>query len=118
MKPWKVIVVAATLLGGIMLVAARAARAEPPDPGHLMGSGRLLGSRGAMLLPLILKHAKLTPEQGQQVQKIMQSDRTRLRDLSRQLEAANEQLADKLFAPGKVEIGDLTPQLQHIGLLR
>lgn len=115
MKPWKIIAVAATLLGGIMLVAARA---EPPDPGHLMGSGRLLGSRGAMLLPLILKHAKLTPEQGQQVQKIMQSDRTRLRDLSRQLEAANEQLADKLFAPGKVEIGDLTPQLQHIGLLR
>lgn len=92
--------------------------AEPPGPGPMMGAGRMFGERGAMLLPLMLKRAKLTPEQGQQVQKIMQSDRATLRALSQQLEAANDQLADKLFAPGKVEIGDLTPQLRRIGQLR
>ncbi len=115
MRTRKMLVVAGLLLSGLLSLVARA---EPPGHGPLMGPGRLFGDRGGMLLPLLLKHAKLTPEQGQQVQKIMQSDRATLRNLSQQLEAANDQLADKLFAPGKVEIGDLTPRLQHIGQLR
>jgi len=111
----RMVLIVGLLLAGVLPAVARA---EPPGPGPLMGPGRMFGDRGAMMLPLILKRAKLTPEQNQQVQKIMQTDRDTLRGLSRQLEAANDQLADKLFAPGKVEIGDLKPQVQQISQLR
>jgi Spy/CpxP family protein refolding chaperone len=84
----------------------------------MMGRARMFGNRGAMIFPLLLKRANLTPEQTQQVQKIMQSDRDTLRSLSKQLEAANDQLADKLFAPGNVQMADLAPQMQRVGQLR
>jgi Spy/CpxP family protein refolding chaperone len=106
---------AGLLLAGLLSAVATA---EPPGPGPMMGHGRMFGDRGAMIFPLLLKRANLTPEQAQQVQKIMQSDRDTLRSLSKQLEAANDQLADKLFAPGNVQITDLAPQMQRVGQLR
>jgi len=71
-----------------------------------------------MMLPLVLKHAKLTPEQTKQVQTIMETDRQALRTLFTQLEAANGQLSNKLFAAGTVQAADLTPQVQQISQLR
>ena len=59
------------LLTGLTLVAfcAGMVRAQqvgaPPMMGH--GHARMFGDSGAMMLPLVLKHAKLTPEQTKQV---------------------------------------------------
>ncbi len=40
------------------------------------------------------------------------------RALFTQLQAANNQLSDKLFAPGTVQAADLQPQVQKVSLLR
>lgn len=108
------------LLAGLMLVGmgSAVAWADSMGRGPMMGAGRMFGDRGAMMLPLLLKHANLTPEQSQQVQKIMQADREGLRSAWKQLEGANNQLADKLFASGKAQIEDLTPLVQRITQLR
>jgi Spy/CpxP family protein refolding chaperone len=52
------------------------------------------------------------------VRKIMDSDHQSLRALFTQLQTANNQLSDKLFAPGAVQPADLEPQVQKIGQLR
>ena len=84
--------------------------------GH--GHAQMFGDSGAMMLPLVLKHAKLSPEQTKQVQTIMDTDRQALRSLFTQLEAANSQLTHKLFAAGTIQAADLTPQVQQISQLR
>lgn len=92
--------------------------AEPLGPFHPMGRGAMLGDSGGMMLPLLLKHVHLTPEQTKQVQAIMDSDRQNLHSLLNQLQTANEQLASKLFAPGNVQPADLAPQMQTVNQLR
>ena len=92
-------------------------RAQPmggPPMGR-MGHG---GDSPAMMLHMILKNAGLTPDQQTQVRKIMEDDHQQLRALFAKLQAANSQLADKLFAPGAVQAADLTPQVQQITQLR
>ena len=109
-------------LAGLTLVTFCAAmvRAQPLGAPPMMGHGhaRMFGDSGATMLPLVLKHAKLTPEQTKQVQAIMDTDRQALRTLFTQLEAANSQFTNKLFAPGAVQAADLTPQVQQISQLR
>lgn len=104
----------------LSLFAARLAGAQPVGLPPMMGGhghGRMFGG-GAMMLPLVLKHAQLTPEQTKQIETIMASDRQTLRALSAQLDAANSQLTNKLFAPGPVQAADLMPQVQQIASLR
>ncbi len=114
MKTVVVLLVAAVLTAAAPVMLA----AEPLGPPFMMGGGHMFGDSGAMMLPLVLKHANLTPEQTAQVHKIMDSDRATLRALRKQLDVANGQLADKLFAPGPVQAADLTPQVQQISQLR
>ncbi len=104
----------------VALCSAAIGQAQPLGPPPMMGRGhgRMFGDSGAMMLPLVLKHAKLTPEQNKQVESIMASDRQTLQALSKQLEAANTQLTNKLFAPGSVQAADLAPQVQQIAQLR
>ena len=78
----------------------------------------MIGDSPAMMLPLVLRHANLTPDQQAQVHKIMEADHKNLQALFKQLQAANDQLTDKLFAPGAVQASDLTPQIQQIMQLR
>jgi Spy/CpxP family protein refolding chaperone len=85
----------------------------PPPMGRMMH-----GDSPAMLLRMVLKSADLTPDQQNQVRKIMDAEHQNLRALFTQLETANRQLADKLFAPGTVQAADLTPQVQKITQLR
>ncbi len=93
--------------------------ADPLGPFHLMGrGGSMLGDSGGMMLPLLLKHVHLTPEQTKQVQAIMDGDRQNLRSLLTQLQTANDQLASKLFAPGNLQPADLAPQIQTVNQLR
>ena len=81
--------------------------------------GRMMhGDSPAIMLHMVLKQADLTPDQQDKVRKIMEADHQSLRTLFTQLQAANNQLADKLFAPGAVQATDLTPQVQRITQLR
>jgi len=109
---------------GLLLVSLAPTRllAQPMGPPPMMmkgmGHNPMFGDSPAMMLPLVLRHADLTPDQQAQVHKIMEADHENLQTLFKQLQAANDQLTDKLFAPGPVQASDLTPQVQQIMQLR
>jgi Spy/CpxP family protein refolding chaperone len=84
---------------------------------HFMGMGPM-GDGPGMMLPLLLKGVNLTTEQQTRVRGIMDTHRPTLHTLFQQLRTAHEEMANKLFAPGAVQAGDLTPQVQHIAQLR
>ena len=101
----------------LAVLVAAPLRAEPMGPPR-MAPPMMHGDSPAMMLHMILRQADLTPEQQDRVHKIMESDHQALRSLFQQLQDANDQLADKLFAPGTVELADLTPQVQEVTQLR
>jgi Spy/CpxP family protein refolding chaperone len=108
------------ILSTALLLAALAAapvKAEPMGPPG-MAPPRMHGDSPAMMLHMILRQADLTPEQQDRVHEIMESDHQTLRTLFQQLQDANDQLGDKLFAPGTVQLADLMPQVQQITQLR
>lgn len=114
-----------TLLAGVAAVCLSSAplQAQPMGPPMMMkgmgGPHMMFGGDGpSIMLPLVLRHANLTADQQTQVHKIMDADHQNLRALFKQLETANDHLADKLFAPGAVQAADLTPQVQQITQLR
>ena len=80
--------------------------------------GMMHGDSPAFMLRMVLKQAGLTPDQQNQVHKIMEADHQSLHALFTQLQTANQQLAGKLFGPGPVQAADLTPQVQQITQLR
>jgi Spy/CpxP family protein refolding chaperone len=83
------------------------------------GMGRMMHEDSpAMMLHMVLRQAGLTPEQQNRVRQIMEAEHQSLRALFTQLRVANNQLADKLFAPAGVQAGDLKPQVQQIMQLR
>jgi Spy/CpxP family protein refolding chaperone len=112
-----------TLLAALALLSVWAAplvaqpMGGPPMGGPPMG-GMMHGDSPAMMLRMVLKQADLTPDQQNQVRKIMEAEHQNLRALFTQLNTANNQLADKLFGPGTVQAADLTPQVQQITQLR
>ena len=65
------------------------------------------------------QHAvKLTPERDARVREILSARRTAARSMLDQLRQAQQELADRLLAPGEVQAADIQPQLQQIGQLR
>lgn len=84
--------------------------------GHPPGGMRGEGTK--MMLPLLLRGADLTDEQKAQVKKIMAAHRPTFQALSKQLRAAHEEMADKLFAAGEVRAENLTPLGQRIAQIR
>lgn len=82
-------------------------------PGHMM-----MGESPGMMLPMVLKGIDLTEAQEKQVRAIMQTHRATLRTLFGELKTAQEEVADRLFAPGDVRAEDLTGQLQRVSQLR
>ena len=115
---------AMTLLAGVAAVCLSSAmlQAQSMGPPMMKGMGgphMMFGGDGpSIMLPLVLRHANLTADQQAQVHKIMDADHQNLRALFKQLETANDHLADKLFAPGTVQATDLAPQVQQITQLR
>ena len=114
-----------TLARVALLVAsmlAAPALAHPPLGGSFMGGppmgDTMMGDGPGMMLPLILNRSDLTANQREQIHQIMDADHQALRALFKQLQAANEDLANRLFAPGKVQQTDLTPQVQRVMQLR
>jgi Spy/CpxP family protein refolding chaperone len=104
-----------TALAWISLVAAPL-QAQPIG-GPPMG-GMLHGDSPASMLRMVLKQANLTSQQQEQVRKIVEADHQSLRALLVQLQAANNQVTEKLFAPGAVQAADLVPPVQKVTQLR
>ena len=101
------------ILLGLGVTTVFAQGPMPPPPGM-----RWMGDGPGMMLPLLLRGADLTDQQKTQIKTIMAAHRGTLRPLFQQLRTAHEELATKLLAPGDIQTGDLTPQLQQIARLR
>jgi len=84
----------------------------------MMGPGHLMGDAPGMMLPMVLKGVDLTAEQEKHVHDIMKAHRATFRTLFRELQGTQKDVADKLFAPGDVQAGDLTAQMQRLAKLR
>ena len=106
MKSWRIVVVG-------LVVASLWSGPVYAQPRRGMGWA---GPR--MMLSAVLKGVDLTPEQKARVNEITQAHRPTFRALVDQLQAAQRELSDKLFAPGAVQTEDLSPQIQRIGQLR
>src|SRR5262245_35396381 len=76
------------------------------------------GDGPGSLLPRMLNGVGLNDEQNERVKDIVGAHRKTLRKLFKQLRAANEELANKLFVPEDVKEEDLTLQIQKISQLR
>jgi hypothetical protein len=88
------------------LPAAALAQVGPPhaelegmDHGHLM---------------MLMKVAKLSDDQRAQVHQIMKETHEAVKPLVKQVRQLREQLADRMVAPGKVQLADLLPIRQQI----
>ena len=101
----------ATTTLGLATVHARPRFGMGPGP-MMMGPGGMDGP--AMMLPLLLRSANLTPEQEAQVQKIMADRRAQTRALVREMRAGQAALLDKLFAAGDLKANDLKPELDRL----
>lgn len=97
----------AALLGSVLPASAQ----MRPERG---GWGR----EGGMALPLLIRAAKLTPEQDGKVRAILTNHRTVTRNTVEQLRRAQDELADKLLGPAPVQAADLQPLLKQIAALR
>ncbi|HVN86136.1 MAG TPA: periplasmic heavy metal sensor [Candidatus Binatia bacterium] len=108
-------VIALTTLAliGVGSVPSQAQPMGGPPMGPMMR-----GDSPAFMLRMVLKQANLTAEQQEQVRKIIDADHQNLRALFTQLQAANRQMAEKLFAPSAVQAADLTPQVEKVAQLR
>ena len=105
---------------GIVVLSLWAAtvHGQPRQGMGVMGPGRMMDDGPGMLLPLVLKGIELTKEQEKQVHEIMAAHHATFRTLFGDLQAAQKDLADKLFAPEDVQASDLTPQMQRLAQLR
>lgn len=102
-------------LVSVVAMASAWAPAHAQTTGHWRG--RDDGDAGTML-PLMLRSANLTSDQQTRVREILTAHHTASKPLIEQLRQLQNDLADKLFAPGTVQEADLQPQLQQIAKLR
>ena len=120
--------VRAMVLGvGLLVAGAGVATAQSPGPAGPPGSrGPMMhgewdgmgGYADGLRLPLLLRGARLTPDQQTRVREILAAHRPALKGFADQLRQVQDELADKLFASGAVQGADLQPVLQRIGQLR
>ena len=111
-KAWRV----AMVLVGVLAAGLWTASADARSPG---GRDRGWGHGGdEVFLPLLVRGVGLTEAQQAQVRKIVASHRQKFETLLRELKAAREQLAEKLYASGPVKAEDLAPLTEQIGKLR
>lgn len=104
-------------LGALVLTIALGA------PGMVGASSQSLtdprsGLVSGRTLPILLRSAHLTPEQRTQVQAILAARRPGIRALIRDVQQAQDELADRLLGPGPLQMNDVQPQLAKIGKIR
>jgi Spy/CpxP family protein refolding chaperone len=107
----------AALAIGLMLAVALPG-AVPPAFAQMRPERGGWGRDGGMALPLLIRAAKLTPEQDGKVRAILTNHRTVTRNTVEQLRRAQDELADKLLGPVAVQTADLQPLLKQIAGLR
>ena len=107
---------------GVFVAALATAGARVPSAlagpfgGHGHHGGMREGGPGpGMLFPMMLRQLDLTDAQRAQVKEIMARHRTKLGPLFKQVRAAHDEVASKLFAPGAVTADDLAPSIQRLG---
>ena len=99
----------ATLILAATCAVPATAMAQPFGPsGH--GDGPML-----MPLMMVLRQAKLTPDQQTKVHQIMATSFTQAQPLMQQLHAVHDQIADKLLSTGAVSAADIAPLQQQEG---
>ncbi len=100
----------------LVAAALSASGSAGAQPSGRWGGGGQMG--GSPLLPLMLRSANLTPDQEAKVKDLVTARRASARAVMQQLRQAEDELAEKLLAPGRVHIADVQSQLQQIGQLR
>ena len=104
------------LVVGLWTAPAAAQSAGGPGSGPGMQG---YGARGGgFMLPLLIKGVGLTDAQQAQVRQIVSAHRPQFQALRGQLQAVQDQLAQKLYTPGTLAATDLDPLRQQIGQLR
>ena len=100
-------------------VSGRNALAGPLFGGRGHGGARMGDGPGpGMLFPMMLRALDLTVAQKSQVADIVARHRANLEPLFKQMRAAHEDVAGKLFAPGTVTAKDLAPGIEQLGRLK
>jgi Spy/CpxP family protein refolding chaperone len=99
---------------GVLLGAALLAATLAPASAGAQGWGGGGRGGGALMLPALLRSANLTPDQQTKMHDILKARRTAARPIVAGLRQAQQDLADKLLAPGTVGLADLQPQLDKI----
>jgi Spy/CpxP family protein refolding chaperone len=101
--------------------------AQPPDLPHgpppmmrrgMPGGGGGGGDAPGMVIPLMLHSAHLTPEQRDKVKAVMGAHREQLHTLFKQLESANDALANRLVGPAAVDAAALKPDVERVAQAR
>src|SRR5438094_8509001 len=110
----------ATIAAGVLLAAGlRGAHAfghgGPGSCGRRHGMGM---AEGPGMLPLPLLLSVMTPEQRAQLGDVMKAEKPAMRSLFEKMRTAHEELADRVFAPGKLTAADLEPQVKKMAALR
>ena len=85
--------------------------------GRRAGMGMGMGD-GAGMLPLPLLLSVMTPDQRAQVGELMKAEKPAMRSLVDKMRTAHEELADRVFASGKLTAADLDPQVKKMAALR
>lgn len=114
------------LLATLLLGAAVAPAQMPPPPGGMPPHGPrpvmrpLAGDADAFaaLVPLLLRQPDLDEAQRKQIHAIMEADRGTLHTLFARLDAANDQLAARLVAPGPLDSAALKQEVDAIAAAR
>lgn len=76
------------------------------------------GGDSGLMLPLLLRGARLTPDQETRVKAIVEAHRATFRSVGEQLRTAQEEMASKLLGTAAVKADDLAPTVQRIAQLR
>jgi len=75
-------------------------------------------AEGPGMLPLPLLLSVMTPDQRAQLGDIMKAEKPAMRSLFEKMRTAHEELADRVFSPGKLTAADLQPQAKKMAALR
>ncbi len=108
------------LVVGLLVLSLGVVPAAGQELGALesLAKKALEGDGLGKLLPFLLKGVGMTPEQNQRVGEIIAAHREKFQTLFSQLQAANQDLANKLIVPEEIKAEDLAPQVQRIIELR
>ena len=87
-------------------------------PGSCGGRHGMGMAEGPGMLPLPLLLSVMRPDQRAQLADVMKADKPAMRSLFEKMRTAHEELADRVFASGKLTAADLEPQLKKMAALR